>query len=241
MSPEKATLSLQNIASKEALLAGLARVDISVPPPSEQRNRQKEQWAVCRLVSTLAGNDLLTYPLSLLVKSGNESPDAVLSVPSAMIGLELTTTPEREFLDALKKANQKHPEGFLIETSTRGARFGSPDDETWKFELPPSEGDEPAKVWADLVAQACSKKLRKLSQPSFQIHDKNWLSIYSVNPIASLINRALSLLVPKLFEVWERTPSFDAIFVEDGDKIICISVDENGIFSVNDLWINLRK
>jgi len=85
---------IANIGDKETLLSVLSRVDISVPGRSKGRKtKHTEIWMICHLLSTLAHNERLSYPVSVVHR---DRPDFLVRNGNREIGVEATEgiTPE---------------------------------------------------------------------------------------------------------------------------------------------------
>ena len=75
-------------ASPSDLHRKLHASDIRVPRRTKGRTtRHTETWVACRFLATIAGTDLVHFPLR--VEPGNR-PDLVLCSPTGRIGIELT-------------------------------------------------------------------------------------------------------------------------------------------------------
>ena len=62
--------------------------DFRVPGRTQGRTTtHTETWVACRFLATIAGSELLQFPVH--VEPGDR-PDLVLSVPAGLIGIELT-------------------------------------------------------------------------------------------------------------------------------------------------------
>lgn len=78
-------LSADNAAD---LLTRLSNIDISVPGRTQGRTTEyTEQYSICRLLSTLANTEYLSYSLSLTKR---ERPDFLLCCKGKNIGIEIT-------------------------------------------------------------------------------------------------------------------------------------------------------
>lgn len=229
------TLRLSQIPNKQKLLEELTAVDISVPPANEQRqrNRKRELWSACRLISTLADYNRLAYPISLFVRSDNISPDCVIDVPSHQVGLEITSTPCTDYLDVIKDAEERCPEEYFLESSPAGFRVYSASDQNSERSLPPWQGGRPEKEWALSIKSAMQDKTEKLAREQFEKKNLNWLLVYSNTPFPIDFELALSGL--DLSDFFAKCPRFDVLYIEHGGRIAAVTPDNIEIFRVNDL------
>ena len=79
--------------SKENLLSILSSLDMSVPPIGMGRTKEHvERWSICKLLSTLANQNQLTYPLQLI---HNDRPDFLIKFTNERVGIEFTEARNR--------------------------------------------------------------------------------------------------------------------------------------------------
>jgi hypothetical protein len=182
--------------------------------------------------------NILTYPVSLTIRAGNESPDVFLESGGIRIGLELTTTPCGDHLDELAAANAQYPEGYWIERSPDGTRVIPDDGNPWQLQSRPWVGMEPEIKWAQTVWLAVEKKLAKL--PRYDVCDVHWLLVYSSTPFPISFEKVLPFLRESLAGAWKGGPTFCEIFVEHSDRLLQISSLENRYLPVADLWSDLE-
>jgi hypothetical protein len=101
----------QPLESKDALLASLRAVDISVPPPGKERTKaHMERWTAYRLLSSLAAAGRLSFPLSI---RKHERPDFMISMAGEQIGLEVTQSTHPEYRKFCAFAEKEREEYFV--------------------------------------------------------------------------------------------------------------------------------
>lgn len=233
-------LALESLPDVDALLEALQEVDISVPPPGKGRtNDDRERWTACRLLATLGATDRLSYPLSVIE---GESHDFVVSSRSQQIGIEITEAASQVY-ERFKVFAEAEPGHYVVDVGHFRPRTPHLSEREMLDILEGSKpsagfvGYEPEEDWAFFVGEAVHRKLRKLGSRHFRRLSRNWLSIYA-NPPFSFVNldRSIDLVRRDIPDLWRTSPSFDAIFVDIGKEIACLSPSGLVRLTTNDLW-----
>jgi hypothetical protein len=236
-------------SSKRDLLCGLRRLDISVPGRECVRSHeQKERWVICRLLSSLAHADWLTYPLTTK-HAAPPDPDFFLSTSGTHIGVEVTEATSvhwSAFLDYLANASVKtrliEPASFRPGAWKRerkqAQRLEMMETEANKGKLtaPAWYGSEAEEDWAHYIVEAVHEKLQKAYRYRANCQ-KLWLAIYENAPLPHVdYSQALDLVRSKLTNAWCSESGFDALFIDSGNKIVCVERDAHKIIPVQNLW-----
>ena len=229
--------------SKENLLSILSSLDISVPPIGMRRPKAHvERWSICKLLSTLANQNQLTYPLQLI---HDDRPDFLIKFTSEQVGIEFTEA---------RNCNQAHYEAILNREfpekiySLSLFQLGKPEMSTedirahLKQDLlfgPPLMGDKPERDWAEYIKGTIQAKLLGLAKPGFKKFDKNWLLIYVAIPFTNVdIDVALTYLEPCLPNIFANIVTFDTIYIEHINHIIKICPSELKKMEINEIWLS---
>jgi hypothetical protein len=209
-------LSLSLLGERD-LLAALESTDISVPARTEGREtHHTERYVVCRLLSTLANQGMIQYPLSIIHR---DRPDFALQMGPTQIGLEVTEAIPTKFANDAAVSARKSPGRCLH--SPGGGWIGNA-----------AEG-----CWAKYMVYVVESKLVKLANKEFQKFQRNWLMIYDNLPIPSIVlAEAEQNLQLSLAPLWQSVPAFDTIFIEREQKIVQINSQEIQHYKINDLW-----
>lgn len=237
-------VSLTNISTaitKNDLISNLRGFDITVPLRTEGRKTPHvERWTICRLLSTLAENDLLCYPVAL---KHRDRPDFLLQCHDAKIGIELTEASSEQYTAYSALAEHEFPDSFL---EPGHFRWGAPKLATEEMrELlrqeqltsPPWVGDHAEREWALYFQSVVETKLLKLAKPGFETFRENWLAIYDNLPMQHIhFEKAIGFLLPELERMWASSPGFHAIYIEHGSAIVKLSPNETTYMVLHDLW-----
>lgn len=234
--------------SSDDLLNTLAAIDISVPGRTKGRTTEHtERYSICRLLSTLAETDYLSYPLCLTKR---ERPDFLLKCNEQTIGIEVTEATSHDYSSYQALVEHKRPGHFIEPTHFRhGKELGKDRKQEllYKYKLTgiPWGGDEAEREWSLFIKDAIEKKTKKLQEGSFSKFNQNWLVIYDNSPTSFLNEQDLIPYIEALFPI-ESSFSFDFIFIESSwfkedssvseAKIFVLSNKEQKYLSVNDLW-----
>ena len=234
-------LNLSSVQNSDELLSALKKVDISVPGRINCRTTDHtETWTICRLLSTLAKNEYLSFPLSVVHR---DRPDVLIQLESSMIGVEITEATSQQYAEYCALAEREFPNIFLDPSHFR---WGAPKltVEQMRELLQQSkltgegwEGDQPEKEWAEFILSAVHSKLKKLAHPNFTKFKKNWLAIYDNLPLPYInLGKAVTFLRPLIQDCWSRMPCFDTLFIEHGPVILHITARDSEHLVLKDLW-----
>lgn len=234
-------VDIQPTPSSDALFASLRGIDLTVPGRTEGRKtHHTETWTICRLLSTLAAADLLTFPVSV---THRDRPDFLIQDGRKTIGVEITEAISQQYAAYCALAEREFPGVFL---EPAHFRWDSPDRtvEEVRTLLRQTQltsdgwaGDHPEREWALFMQSAVSTKLEKLAHPDFMKCEQNWLSIYDNLPMPNIfLADAIGFLRPLLEDCWSRTPGFDTLFIEHGPVIARITSRGSDHLILKDLW-----
>lgn len=228
-------------ATKNDLISILGSFDITVPLRTEGRKTPHvERWTICRLLSTLAENELLCYPVAL---THRDRPDFLLQCHEAKIGIELTEASSEQYAAYSALAEHEFPDSLL---EPGHFRWGAPKRTIEEMrELlrqeqltsPPWGGDHAEREWALYFQSVVETKLLKLAKLGFETFHENWLVIYDNLPLQHIhLEKAIGFLLPELGRTWASTPGFSAIYIEHGDFFVNLTPNETIYMTLHDLW-----
>lgn len=225
--------------SRNSLLAQLSEVDITVPPRGEGRTTMhEERWSICRLLSTLAWEHRLQYPLIL---SKRERPDFACRFGNFKAGIEVTGAIKEDLarlhalpdaqkdgvidLSLFKWRDQKKTLDELREIASQTQLTGI----GWP-------GDAPEQELSDAMTDVVATKTKKLNDESYTCFDEDWLLIYENLSLPALNrSKSASYLCLALSEYWSDT-SFTRIFIETGQFMVELSQDSLKMHELCNLW-----
>ena len=234
-------LKISSILTSDELFSELRKVDLSVPPRTNGRTtHHTETWAICRLISTLANRDRLSFPVSV---THRDRPDFLIEAGNTKVGVEVTEAVSKQYAAYCALAEREFPNIFLepahfrwgapsltVEEMRALLREGQQTSDGWA-------GDRPEQEWALFIQSVVDIKLTKLSRPKFAIFDQNWLLVYDNLPLPSIhLGNAIAFLRPLLQDRWSRVPGFDVLFVEHGPVIAQITGNNTDHLVLHDLW-----
>lgn len=233
--------NIPTVATKNGLISILGNFDIAVPLRTEGRKTSHvERWTICRLLSTLAENELLCYPVTL---KHRDRPDFLLQHHQTKIGIELTEAISEQYAAYSALAEREFPDSFL---EPGHFRWGKPKRTIEEMrELlrqeqltsPPWVGDHAEREWALYFQSVVETKRLKLAKPGFETFCENWLVIYDNLPMPHIHwEKAIGFLLPELGTMWASTPSFDAIYIEHGVHFVKLAPNEITYMALHDLW-----
>jgi hypothetical protein len=209
------------------LEAFLYRFDIDVPARNERHKRHGERYAIMHLLDHLLAEQRLSYPLHL---EQRDRPDFVLTMGSAKIAIEhVEAIPENQAHEDARWASGVGSPGFARRHLPTDARKKKKDiDRQLKRDkhylayqmrpeyiptvaIPPGwVGDEPEIEWAGWIDHFIGKKL---NNPCFEQHSKNWLLIYYNLRLPKVdYEKSAQKLLDKLASM-SSDPAFDEIFI----------------------------
>lgn len=235
------TIAISSTADADELFTALRSIDISVPLRTEgRRTHHTETWTICRLLSTLAQAQRLSFPVSL---HHRDRPDFFIAAGAGQVGVEVTEAiseqyaaysalAEREFPDVLLE-----PGHFRWNAPTLSVEEMRKLLRQTKLSAEPWIGDRPEQEWALFIQSIVDAKLKKLAKPEFEKFNLNWLSIYDNLPLPNVaLEKGIHFLRPLLHERWFCSPSFDAIYIEHGRVIAEISITDTNYLVLQDIW-----
>ena len=234
-------IAISSVADCDELFAALRSVDITVPLRTEGRTTyHAETWTICRLLSTLAHAQRLSFPVSL---HHRDRPDFLVATGETQVGVEVTEAISEQYAAYSALAEREFPD-VLLEPGH--FRWGAPKLSVeemrqllrqTQLSAKPLMGDRPAREWAFFILSVVNAKLTKLASLEFEKFDLNWLSIYDNLPLPTVhLEKGIAFLRPLLQDRWTRNPSFDAVYIEHGPVIAEISVAESNYLVLQDLW-----
>ena len=164
--------------------------DVRVPGRTQGRTTaHTETWVACRFLATIAGTDLLLFPVR--VEPGDR-PDLVLSGLADLIGIEITEaiSTDQAKIDAMvEREGKSHfrpipryrvSDPALSQSEIRAlARGGS--------QVLPRMGDSLERDWVEAMLHIVARKVAVFFKPGFAQHPVTWLLIYdNWQPVAAL-------------------------------------------------------
>ena len=164
--------------------------DVRVPGRTQgPTTAHSETWVACRFLATVAGTDLLQFPVR--VEPGDR-PDLVLSGPAETIGIELTEaiSTNQARVDAMvEREGNSDPRPI---PRYRICDPNRPQSEIRALALGqsrvfPRMGDSVERDWVEAMLHIVARKSAAFSKPGFAQHPSNWLLIYdNWRPVAGL-------------------------------------------------------
>ena len=179
-----------DVTSPEDLDRKLRANDVRVPHRTQGRTTgHAETWVACRFLATIAGTDLLHFPVR--VEPGDR-PDLVLSQPTGRIGIELTEaiSTDQAKVDAMVeregasdfrpipryRVSDPHRSQAEIRALARG-----------EARILPRMGDAVERDWVEAMLQIVARKAAVFLKPGFVRHPTSWLLVYdNWQPVSSL-------------------------------------------------------
>jgi hypothetical protein len=241
---QKCFSKLGLIASSDAeLLKVLAQIDISVPKRGEGRTKNHvEQYAIAHLLSTLAAENVLSYPLNLAKR---ERPDFLLTINAKKIGIELIEAvhPYQAHKTALRGKGYGPDMYFISHHQPEDTEPEKPKMLHKKRirEIETNQpyngwiGDSVEKEWADAMLFFIEKKTEKLLN-GFDRFEEDWLLIYDNWGLPALnIYEATSIMLARISKSVAMS-EFKRIYIIAGKYICDISSAGMQFYNINDLW-----
>ena len=243
MRPNQNKGKMDDISARSGpeLLSILRSIDIEVPPRTEGRTTGDcERWSMCRLLATLAKNNLIRYPFQLCHR---DKPDFKIQTGKEIIGVEVTEAIPQDYAAASALSEREGPEaiidmsqfkwGMQCKTTQEIREIISQD----KLTGPGWEGDSPELEWAQAIWDITQNKLQKLGSPDFEKFLTNWLLIYDNLTLAMPeLQMSLKYLSEKFRDYWYLPEKFDAVLIESGLSIIKLTSTAPHTWEVANLW-----
>lgn len=226
--------------SRRSLLRVLSKTNIDVLPRGDGRTKdQVERWVMFRCLATLAKYEKLDYPIILKKR---ESPDWLLDQDGKKIGCEITeavsfdklraeSLPEAGAEDSVidvslfKHGQEKRSLEELREIASRNKLTGS----GWA-------GDSVEKDYAEIIRDVAVKKTIVLNKNGFEKFSENWLLVYCNYNLPILNQDKAADFCKNILESYWGPETFDRIFVESSDKVVCYSRPQHEVMELNDVW-----
>ncbi len=168
----------------QELISKLSTIDISVPARTEGRTTEHtERYCMCRLLSTLAESDYLTYPVRVIKR---EKPDFSISSSGRAIGIEVTEATSKDYSAYLALHEREAPDDHLIEPGLFYHGKITTLEEKRKYisksclSADGWVGDSIERDCLLYIKDAISAKCNKLAE--YDTFDENWLLIYENTP-----------------------------------------------------------
>ena len=171
----------------------LRTYDIRVPPRGQGRTtRHTETWVTCRFLATIAGTELLYFPLRI---EPGDRPDLVLSPPTGQIGVELTEAISTNQAQVDAMAERDDSSGFRFLPRYRVSDPPLPRAEIGALargeaRTLPRMGDSVERDWVDAMLHNIGRKAATLLKPGFAEYPTIWLLVYdNWQPVSALDER----------------------------------------------------
>ena len=192
--------------------------DVRVPRRGQgRRTRHTETWVACRFLATIAGTDLLQFPVR--VEPGDR-PDLVLAGPKEQIGIELTEaiSSDQAKVDAMveraRTSNFRFIPRYRISDPPRSqseiralARGDS--------QILPRMGDSVERDWVEAMLHIVAGKAVAFLKPGFTQHPTNWLLVYdNWQPVAGLDEQLATERLDRKLSGSEWNYPFQKVFVQ---------------------------
>ena len=167
--------------SPEELDRELRAKDVRVPGRTQGRTTaHTETWVACRFLATIAGTDLLQFPVR--VEPGDR-PDLVLSGPEGLIGIELTEAISTDQARVVATVEREGKSDFR--PSPRG-RVSDPVRSQndiralarGQSQTLPQMDDSVESDWVEAMLHIVARKAVVFLKPGFAQHPTRWLLIY---------------------------------------------------------------
>ena len=167
--------------SPEELDRELRANDVRVPGRTQGRTTaHTETWVACRFLATIAGTDLLQFPVR--VEPGDR-PDLVLSGPEEKIGIELTEAISTDQAKVDAMVEREGEAGFRSIPRYRVSDPARSQSEIRALALGQSQilprmGESVERDWVEAMLYIVARKAAVFFKPGFAQHPANWLLVY---------------------------------------------------------------
>ena len=146
--------------------------DIRVP---RRTTSHTETWVTCRFLATIAGTDLLHFPLR--VEPGDR-PDLVFSLPTGRIGIELTEaiSTDQARVDAMIEREGPSDFRFLPRYRVSDAPRSQAEIRALaqgQARILPRMGDSVEDDWVEAMEHIVGRKATTFHKPGFTEHPTN--------------------------------------------------------------------
>ena len=207
-----------DVRSPEDLDRKLRANDVCVPHRTQGRTTgHAETWVACRFLATIAGTDLLHFPVR--VEPGDR-PDLVLFQPTGRIGIELTEAISTDQAKVDAMVEREGAPDFRFIPRYRVSDPPRSQSEIQGFargesQILPRMGDSVERDWVEAMLHIVARKSVVFFKPGFAQHPTNWLLVYdNWQPVAGLDEQlATARLDRKLWGSGWNFP-FQKIFVQ---------------------------
>jgi hypothetical protein len=224
--------------SKSQLLNILRKTYTSITGRTEGRNKKHtERYSIAYLLSTLAKNDLITYPIRLIHR---ERPDFLLFMNDKKIGIEHTEAisqneAHRRYLRQIG-CEQKTILIFHTKPDERKKNRKELEEEMRNYDGGDGFGDMRRQDWADAMFYTLGKKISIFKKEGFEKFDENWLIIYDNWQIPCINLEEVSPFLMDLICKNDALKEFSRVFVKRYRQICEFSTAGFTIHEINDLW-----
>ena len=192
--------------------------DVRVPPRTQGRTTShRETWVTCRFLATIAGTDLLEFPLR--VEPGDR-PDLVLSLPTGRIGIELTEaiSTDQARVDAAVERERSCdfrfiPRYRISDLPRSQAEIGAL--ARGQARTLPRMGDSVERDWVEAMVHIIRRKATTCLKPGFAHHPANWLVVYdNWEPVSALNEQVATERLNRMLSGSDWSNPFRAVFVQ---------------------------
>jgi len=228
-------------SSKENLVGVLQNIDIGVARERKNRsNFEIERWILFRFLATELENENFQYPV---VIRKLESPDFLIIQKNIKTGIEVTEAINPNYLKAVSLPEAKTNKNsvdvgyFKWKKSHDLVKLRDIASRT-KLTSAPWKGNSVEVEFSEIVYDVSIKKTKILNKTGYKKYEINSLLIYVNQTLPILdIDEGAEIGFIKLINYWVRPMlTFDKIYVEINDFIICFCKNGYKILDINDLW-----
>jgi hypothetical protein len=224
-------------SNKSNLMNTLTSIDVTVPLPSEGRNKEhRKRWSICYWLSTYPH---LLFPIIL---AHRDKPDFYIKSSDYEIGIEHTDATTQEYALANAIFDKNNGATVLDMSLFRWGQRMKPHEvyeiaSHTELKGPGWEGDSPEIDWAVAMAETIKGKTAKLCKKNYEKFSANYLLIYDRLPRPYInFSKSRSYLVDRLNSYWKTGFVFDIIFVQTDDLLISFSSSKSETFKNFNLW-----
>jgi len=228
-------------SSNTELIQQLLSTDIKVPPRHKGRKTEHaEIYCLYKMLSTLANENSINYPLQVLK---TERPDFLFISNSVKTGIEHTEAvpsnkAKQDFMRAKMQKNEIH---YMTK---HHAKEETKTTQELKNEIEKNtmtggwHGDSVEVNWTEAMSHFIETKENNALKDGYTLYDKNSLLIYDNWPTAALdIDVGINYLKNALANSTHRF-NFDTIYILSHGFLLTISNNICTKVTVNELWKN---